>query len=1120
VQFTLGQYEFSAVLRDFAINRFSYYNKNRVFYSRDIDFRVHDVRYSLADSLYFIHAAEIGFSLMKSRLYGTNISLRPNFHSYRLKHARQGDFFQIDIPAFSVEGINLYAALKEEQVHLSKVELNLARLKIFHNTSAEALTAKWDSLHHRKKKPFNKADLYTVISGKLKSVSMDSLFIREASLEYYRNFTDNNPELRVAQLDIDISDFRLDSLAHKRRDRIFYAGDFDLRLHDIILNLRDQIHVLNAGKIHISTKNKLVEMEEAMLFPDEKKNLETQENKKNTFYILIPALRFNNIDLMRAFHNQDLLFTSLHIETPDVKFTKYRPSVNKEARFRKPGDFFQESNDDAVYNLLKKYVNSIQGDTISVSQGFLSYYQHTDSLEQKISSGTFNLTLFEFLIDSVHGMNQQGYFYSHDFDFNLKSFTYMSPDSLRHLEVGNVHISTPDSLIEADSITFQRTRDPGTSGIRRKSNASVSFGTDHLHLLGLNHKKLFLEKILKAKTLILSDPRLSIKAGDQVKIKENTDDERIASSQRLVKFLDVEKLIILKGELSFDALERTQSSYFKLKDIDFTVKGLSMKLPDRGKLNGSMRFDSVDLSVRPLRMIVLDSTYEVRCDNISLNSYPLNIHASGVMILPVEPASGQTREKTKVMATIPDLKINNFYFDKALFSREWIIGSILVSNPRADISIFQKAQKNSPAEKIPLALKFNPAMGSFKIDSIRIKNAIFNIRINRNDTISEYRLNDLQVAMRSLLIDSVNREGSPGVPLFNARDISLSARGMSFPLMDSIYTIGFRKFRLSTEKKNFILDSLSILPNYPDTEFYKKTGFQTDRFSVIIPRIEFVNLNIGKLISEKAVSARSLVLSNPGVEAYRDKRITGIRPGKRLLPQSQIRKIPFPVTIDSIIQTDGYLKYEEQTGKIPGMIFFDRMNAVMINFSNETPARKQNPVISMTGTSRFMGKGRMTGHYFFDMVNPRDSTWWYGNVDSVDLKDINPMLSRLFPAKVSHGFVDNASIKLVSANDHTAVGNLEIRYRDLYVELELIQHGFLKKWKNEIITDIANILLPDDNPDYKGKLRTGIIYFERDTTKGFFNYVWKSALSGLKSTIGFNSQEQLQIKMQHKRKAK
>ena len=1116
---SIGQYEFSAVLRDVSINPFSYYNHQRVFYSRDIDFIVHNVRYSLTDSLYFLQAEEIGFNLMKSRLYGKNVSLRPNFNSRRLSHARQGTFFQIDLPDFYIEGINLYSALTEKKVHLNKIELDLARLKIFNNTSEEAVAARLDPERRRKRKPINKADLYTIMAGKLKSVKIDTFLIHEASLEYFRDLNEGNPELRVARMDIKVSDFKLDTLSYKQKSRIFYAKDIDLNLHEIILRLRDQIHVMNAGHVYISTQKKIVDIEDAMLYSDKERNLQNQENIKNTITVLLPDLKFNNIDLLKVFHKQDLVFSNLVVESPDVHYTKYKPAVKKDARFRHPQDFFDQSNEDVVYNLLKKYLNSIKGDSIIVNRGFLGFHQNTGNADQKISSGSFNLKMYDFLIDSTHGMNQQGYFYSKDFDLDLRSFNYTSPDSLRQVNISRLHIATQDSLIESDSISFIRTMEPLTSETRRKSNVSLKFTLDNLFLQGLNHKKLFLEKVLQANLVMLDNPQLNLKAGDPEVFKPGNEDDRLAVSQDLVRFLNISKLVILKGDLAFDGLERTKSSYFKLKDIDFSIQNLGLRLPGRGKMNGSMRFDSISLSVTPLKMIIMDSAYEVRCKNISLNSYPLDIEANDISIEPLKHLNKNSRGKTLVRAKIPKLSINDFYFDKALFERKWIIGSIVVTKPDFDVSFY--SSKDKQVGKIPLALPYVETTGSFSIDSIQIKNARARLHLHGEDkSVKDYTVDDLQVSVMHFLLDSLNREGIPGIPLFNAADISLSAKGMNFILTDSLYSAGFTKISLSTGKKKLILDSLLLIPNFSRAEFYKVLGYQTDIFSLSIPKIEALNLDFAKFISQKSIYIRSLVFSSPHSEIYRDKRVAGRKLDKKYLFQTLIRKIPLTLTVDTVKFNNGYARYEEQTGNEPGHVFFSRMNVVVTNLTNDTAVLKKNRIMVINGNSRLMDKGHVQGHFRFDLVNPRDSMWWFATIDSVDLKEINPMLSRLVPAKISHGFLNRANISLVSANDATAVGNIELNYRNLYIELNLFAKGSFIKLKNELLTDAANAFLPDDNPDQNGKVRKGIIYFKRDTTKAFFNYIWKSTLSGLKSSVGFNTEEQKEIKKKLTRKAR
>jgi hypothetical protein len=173
-----------------------------------------------------------------------------------------------------------------------------------------------------------------------------------------------------------------------------------------------------------------------------------------------------------------------------------------------------------------------------------------------------------------------------------------------------------------------------------------------------------------------------------------------------------------------------------------------------------------------------------------------------------------------------------------------------------------------------------------------------------------------------------------------------------------------------------------------------------------------------------------------------------------------------------------------------------------------------------TGTTYFMGHGLMKGDFTFDMMHPRDSLWWSGSVDTLDLRLLNPMLTRLLPASISHGMLSRVKIPLVAANDHTAVGSITLHYKDLYILLNPSRKGAFYRLENELLTDAANAFIPDQNPALSGRTRRGIIYFERDTTKAIFNYLWKSSLSGIKSSVGINTAHQKQIKKETKRKGR
>jgi hypothetical protein len=55
---------------------------------------------------------------------------------------------------------------------------------------------------------------------------------------------------------------------------------------------------------------------------------------------------------------------------------------------------------------------------------------------------------------------------------------------------------------------------------------------------------------------------------------------------------------------------------------------------------------------------------------------------------------------------------------------------------------------------------------------------------------------------------------------------------------------------------------------------------------------------------------------------------------------------------------------------------------------------------------------------------------------------------------------------------------------------------------------INDLVVKSNNPKFARRPRIGQVYFVRDTRKSVINYIWKSTLSGLISTMGFNNREQ------------
>ncbi|MCX6269517.1 MAG: DUF748 domain-containing protein [Bacteroidetes bacterium] len=324
-----------------------------------------------------------------------------------------------------------------------------------------------------------------------------------------------------------------------------------------------------------------------------------------------------------------------------------------------------------------------------------------------------------------------------------------------------------------------------------------------------------------------------------------------------------------------------------------------------------------------------------------------------------------------------------------------------------------------------------------------------------------------------------------------------------------MYTYRFSRFGLSTGLASAFIDSVTVVPNFSKTDFSKKTGYQKDRIVLTVPRINISQIDLRTLVSDRRLNASRVSLEGVTFEDYLDKRVPFPAWQRPLMPAQMVSGIKFPVSIDTISLSNGFVSYEEQSGDEPGRIFFDRMNATLTGF--ETPPGNSGD-IKLHGSFRLMGIAPTEAWFTFLTGHPRDSFTVHATIGKLDLTAINPMLSKLVPASIKSGTAGMTEIIQLNGNKSNAFGLLNFRYSDLAIRLHQTRPGtwnYLEPW---LLTGVANLYLAGGNPNQDGKMKSGIIYFERDTSKGFFNFVWKSTLSGIKSSVGINSKTQKKIK--------
>jgi hypothetical protein len=466
---------------------------------------------------------------------------------------------------------------------------------------------------------------------------------------------------------------------------------------------------------------------------------------------------------------------------------------------------------------------------------------------------------------------------------------------------------------------------------------------------------------------------------------------------------------------------------------------------------------------------------------------------------------------------IDHFKIIHFGILKAIRERRIDVDAIRFKAPGITILRMHPLKKTSGKKMSPklMSIPLPKGWNSICIREILFENGTIDFYDFSGDSIFHQSIPSCFIKIRNILVDPAH----PGKQnLFSSDDILIKIKNISFKTKNGLNVIKLGEIGLSTGLNSFYINGFHLIPQLSRHDYTRKLGFQTDRMDIFVGhlnvhRLQFRDLILGGKFNAGLVEIDSMVLDD-----YRDKRIAR-RPGFRPpMPQDGIRKLKTYLKIDTVLLHRSKATYAEQVGEEPGVIFFDRMEATVTGLTNDSTLLQAGLVSELRGTAWLMGKGKLDATFRFKFGDTRNSFTFSAHLGSIDLMEINPMLSKLMPARVKSGKIRQLVIPYVSANDDAASGKLLFYYNDLSIEMIAKEKSTWNSIKKGVINFVANdLVVNNNNPMKTGKMKTGVIFFRRDKEKGIINFLWKSALSGLKSTMGFNSKEQKEIRKAEKK---
>jgi hypothetical protein len=528
---------------------------------------------------------------------------------------------------------------------------------------------------------------------------------------------------------------------------------------------------------------------------------------------------------------------------------------------------------------------------------------------------------------------------------------------------------------------------------------------------------------------------------------------------------------------------------------------------------------------RELKDLVLnatDSLYRIEFSTLNTNLLLGNASVIDVKIIPDTVIFNKLVKLKRAPNNIYEIKlkkltIRNFhpfriYRDKKLNVNELLFEhpSVVMSNKQFE---FNENKPPRPARS-PYAY-ISKFLQEVSVRTVALKDIRFTY-INKNGAVAVAdSLINLNITLKDWLIDP--HSATDPSRLYLLKDVLIDLNDYKFTTPDSLYEINMNTFSFRASTGQLNIKKFALVPRYPEMDFGLMAGAARERFSIQINDINLKGINLPLYVKKQVLRAREMNINNGLVSVFNNNELprkVAKRTGK--FPHQLLQLLRGKLTVQRLNLNDINLSYAvfDKDTRQKGKITFDHTSGTVLNVTNEEQMKVKNPFMVAKFNTLMMGQGKMMMNFRFDL-NAKNAAFTYnGQLTAMEGTLLNRITKPLGMVQVKSGIINKLSFD-VSADDTKARGKLDFAYKDLSVILLKKAEGNRRIVKKRLISMLANALvIKPDNPNAKGEFTTSAIYFERDTTASFFNFIWKTLFQGLKYSVGLTPQKSAEINAQ------
>jgi len=299
---------------------------------------------------------------------------------------------------------------------------------------------------------------------------------------------------------------------------------------------------------------------------------------------------------------------------------------------------------------------------------------------------------------------------------------------------------------------------------------------------------------------------------------------------------------------------------------------------------------------------------------------------------------------------------------------------------------------------------------------------------------------------------------------------------------------------LDTQQGTFSIEAFRLLPQYPKDEFASQAPNHADWTRIETGRIAGYGIDFASIVHEKTLRADSLTIGSADLSSYKNRQIERKERYKPLFSQI-LQRLPFRTDIGRIAFENAKARYEElpPRGTVAGAVFFDSLRGTMTADPDDASR------LRLEVRGRLMDTASLQAVFRFPADASGDRFDVEGELGRLDPKVLNGTTEPLGGIRFDAGRIEGMRFLLEGDTLRSTV-SMQLLYDGL--SLSVMKENDRGEFRERrLLSALADDwLIRKSNPE-RGNLREGTGACTRDPYRSPFNYLWKSLLPGIESTV-------------------